>query len=436
MYVFRNTFTDRKGRTKQAAKWYCDFTNAAGTRCRLPAFTDRKASEALGRQIDRLVACRASGESLPLDVQRWLEGLPDAIRGALHKFGLLDGQRLAAGRTLIDHVGDWRAFLLAKGNTEKHADLISSRAKKVIDGCKFTYHCDVSAARCMAYLAELRDGEHGISAQTSNWYLQAAKSFCRWICRDGRATSNPLEYLQGLNVRTDRRHDRRAFDVEEIRWLFDTAATGPAIRGLMGPTRAVLYRLALESGLRAAELASLTRESFNLAADPPTVTVAAGYSKHRREDTLPLRPETAAALRDVVATTVPSMPIFHMPRHRPMAETLAVDLEAARTAWLDDAKTPAERKSREERTDFLAYVDSAGRYADFHALRHTTGSLLAASGAHPKVAQSIMRHSDINLTLSRYSHVYNGQEVDALAKLPDFGKAKSKTTRRRAGASG
>jgi hypothetical protein len=29
---------------------------------------------------------------------------------------------------------------------------------------------------------------------------------------------------------------------------------------------------------------------------------------------------------------------------------------------------------------------TAGRYADFHALRHTTGSLLAASGAHPKVA--------------------------------------------------
>ncbi len=28
----------------------------------------------------------------------------------------------------------------------------------------------------------------------------------------------------------------------------------------------------------------------------------------------------------------------------------------------------------------------AERYADFHCLRHTTGSLLAASGVHPKVA--------------------------------------------------
>ena len=141
------------------------------------------------------------GESLPLDMVKWLEGLPDAIRAALHRFGLLDGQRLAAGRTLIDHVDDWRAFLLAKGNTEKHADLVSSRAKKVIDGCKFTYHSDAAAARVIAHLEDLRKGEQGISAQTSNFHLQAARSFCRGIlqaraprcvsvaCRHGRRSA-------------------------------------------------------------------------------------------------------------------------------------------------------------------------------------------------------------------------------------------------------
>ncbi|HUW34633.1 MAG TPA: tyrosine-type recombinase/integrase, partial [Planctomycetota bacterium] len=81
---------------------------------------------------------------------------------------------------------------------------------------------------------------------------------------------------------------------------------------------------------------------------------------------------------------------------------------------------------------FLAYVDAAGRYADFHSLRHTCGSLLAAAGVHPKVAQSIMRHSDINLTMARYSHVYNGQEAAAIAKLPDFGKTNSKKKQREA----
>ena len=61
-----------------------------------------------------------------------------------------------------------------------------------------------------------------------------------------------------------------------------------------------------------------------------------------------------------------------------------------------------------------------GLYFDFHALRHQTGTLLAASGVHPKVAQKIMRHSDINLTLSRYTHTLTGQEADAVVRLPDL----------------
>ena len=56
----------------------------------------------------------------------------------------------------------------------------------------------------------------------------------------------------------------------------------------------------------------------------------------------------------------------------------------------------------------IPYVDDSGRYADFHSLLHTTDSLLAASGIHPKVAQAIMRHSKVDLTLSRYSHIYSG----------------------------
>jgi len=36
------------------------------------------------------------------------------------------------------------------------------------------------------------------------------------------------------------------------------------------------------------------------------------------------------------------------------------------------------------------------------------------------VAQSIMRHSDINLTMSIYTHTVRGQESEAVAKLPDL----------------
>ncbi len=40
------------------------------------------------------------------------------------------------------------------------------------------------------------------------------------------------------------------------------------------------------------------------------------------------------------------------------------------------------------------------RYADFHSLRHTTSNLLAASGVHPKVAQSVCKDFINLLTIS------------------------------------
>ena len=58
----------------------------------------------------------------------------------------------------------------------------------------------------------------------------------------------------------------------------------------------------------------------------------------------------------------------------------------------------------------------------FHSLRHTFGSMLASSGVHPKTAMELLRHSDINLTLSRYTHSYRGATAAAVNTLPDLGK--------------
>ncbi len=70
------------------------------------------------------------------------------------------------------------------------------------------------------------------------------------------------------------------------RWvvlLINASMDGPERYGMSGQERATLYKLAIETGLRAGELASLTRASFTLDADKPTVTVDAAYSKRRRQ---------------------------------------------------------------------------------------------------------------------------------------------------------
>ncbi len=82
---------------------------------------------------------------------------------------------------------------------------------------------------------------------------------------------------------------------------------------------------------------------------------------------------------------------------------LKADLQAARAAWIDVADDDAEREER-NRSDFLTWQDSAGRYADFHALRHTSLSRLGRSGATPKVLQTLARHSTVELTIGRYCH--------------------------------
>jgi len=68
----------------------------------------------------------------------------------------------------------------------------------------------------------------------------------------------------------------------------------------------------------------------------------------------------------------------------------------------------------------IPYVDATGRFADFHSLRHTMGSMLAASGIHPKTAQILMRHENINSTMQKYTHSFRGQEKTAVEGLPDL----------------
>ena len=47
-------------------------------------------------------------------------------------------------------------------------------------------------------------------------------------------------------------------------------------------------------------------------------------------------------------------------------------------------------------------------------------SNLAAAGVHPKIAQTLARHSSIKTTMDRYTHLYEGDLMAALNKLPDL----------------
>ena len=106
----------------------------------------------------------------------------------------------------------------------------------------------------------------------------------------------------------------------------------------------------------------------------------AAYSKHRRDDVLPIRRELAEVIKDYIRLLKAGQQLFVFPDL--IAEALQADLKAAE----------------------VPYKTSAG-ICDFHALRHTFITRLARSGVAPAVAKTLARHSTITLTMDHYTHL-------------------------------
>ncbi|WP_314409703.1 tyrosine-type recombinase/integrase [Streptomyces kroppenstedtii] len=70
---------------------------------------------------------------------------------------------------------------------------------------------------------------------------------------------------------------------------------------------------------------------------------------------------------------------------------------------------------------FNALVKRAGvRRITVRLARHTCGTLLAFLKVHPKVAQTILRHSQISMTMDVYTHVVGSDQREATAMLAEL----------------
>jgi integrase/recombinase XerD len=161
------------------------------------------------------------------------------------------------------------------------------------------------------------------------------KQFTRWLHRHKRLREDPLTHLEMLHVQVDRRHDRRALSADEVSRILAAAVSGSECFGFTGTDRRMLYVVALSTGLRAWDLASLTSESHRLMENPPTVTVKAGYSKRRRTDVLPLPSDILQSLKDWLSLKPVGGRLWpgDWAAHRYAGKMLQVDLKAADVAY-------------------------------------------------------------------------------------------------------
>ncbi len=163
--------------------------------------------------------------------------------------------------------------------------------------------------------------------------------------------------------------------VEEWHRLDAATRAAPDFRGMSGQERALVYAVALQTGLRAGELATLTKASLHLGGERPFIVVEAGGTKNRRVARQFVRRELADQLAEHAARKAPGAKLFRFPDQSKLAKMLRDDLKRARDAWLDEAKHDAQEAAERRDSDFLSPKDADGRVIDFHALRHTCGGL-------------------------------------------------------------
>jgi len=289
--------------------------------------------------------------------------------------------RTAGAKALYEHLEDFLCDLKSKGRSIKHVDDNRSRISRLLTECKWKVLANVDADGFIQWRNECSDV---LAAKTLNEYLASIVGLFNWMEKVGRISANPLRRVERVDGRGKLKRERRAYTEGELKRLIEVS----------GP-RGVVYLFAACTGLRRGEIEQLTWGDVHLNDKSPLVRARASTTKNRKDECVSLAPELVEKLKELMPRErLRSDPVF--PEGVPTIKKLKKDLEQAN----------------------IRYCDDKGRYADFHALRHTCATLMLKNGIPAVYAKKHMRHSDLKLTTNRYSDDTQFEMHDALRKLP------------------
>jgi len=279
-------------------------------------------------------------------------------------FGVSDSEIANAHASLFELVEEYRADLHAMKRGEEYVKTTCQQVTTPAKDCGWKRVSDIKADSFTRWRS--RDGKR--SPRTLNLYLASLKAFLNWVIKSDRLEKNPLDAVSKVKETKDIRRQRRAFTDDEILRLLTVA---PA-------ERRIVYLTAIHTGLRRGELFSLEWRDLFIDETPALMILRAETTKNEKREPVCLHPELVTALKAIRPDNVtPGQKVFvKMSRMAKFKE----DLKAAG----------------------IAYRDEFDRVADFHALRHTCNSRMAANGVPSTIAQQMMRHSDIKLTMGAY----------------------------------
>ena len=180
-----------------------------------------------------------------------------------------------------------------------------------------------------------------------------------------------------------------------------------------GRERALIYKALVLTGLRRGELASLTVGHLEFDNPTPHARLNPADEKNREGNSVPLRADLAADLRCWLADLLADA----QERARAARKPIPVRL-ASKTRLLNVPTGLVRILNRDLAAAGIPKRDERGRTLDVHSMRTTFGTLLSKGGVAPRVAQSAMRHSSIDLTMNVYTDPKVLDVAEALNAVP------------------
>lgn len=192
------------------------------------------------------------------------------------------------------------------------------------------------------------------------------------------------------------RREIQALGPDEVRTLLANIADDPH-----GP----LYVVAMSTGMRQGELLGLKWSDVDLESGTASVRRALQRVNGSLQT---VETKTERSRRDVPLTALAVDALCDL-RRRPVQSAAGSVFTAATGLPLDGTNVTKRFQAR------LAAIGLPR--VTFHALRHTTASLLLAGGTHPRVVMELLGHSQISLTMNTYTHVIPALERDAAEQM-------------------
>lgn len=330
---------------------------------------------------------------------------------ARRRFNVPDPRAESAerNRPLAEFLALYLENLAARDTAAEHRKNVESQLTRVLHECRWRTFADIDPDRFTVFLGGLRDKPRprpvvgaarkpgaaahsravparGLAPTTLNGYIRTAKAFTAWVARRLKA-DRPLRDVAPYPEEVDlRRAVHILTDAELGKVLAATTAAAGRRRSrgaIRGHDRAMLYRLAAFTGLRAGELAELTPAHFDLAAAPPVVTVEARDAKGKRAEPIPLPAHLVELLTPWLAGKPRHAKLFPgtWAKHKHASKWLRWDLGRAG----------------------ISGADGKGRVVTFHSLKRRYVTRIIDAGAKVHEVRRLARHADVRTTLRHYT---------------------------------